>query len=98
MVCRWCGRGSVSESNHVFNIITQVGSRMPLLKSSNRALHACYQSEHIIKPLLEKEWESNAKRRAVSCKLGRFFRAESENPKSRLCLSHRRYDGWDQCD
>ncbi len=49
------------ESNHVFNIITRVGLRMPLLKSATGRLHACYQSEHIIKPLLEKEWESSAK-------------------------------------
>jgi maleylacetoacetate isomerase len=46
---------------HVFNIITRVGSRMPLLKSATGRLHACLQPEHIIKPLLEKEWASSAK-------------------------------------
>lgn len=49
------------ESNHVFNIITRVGSRMPLLKSATGRLHACFQAEHIIQPLLEKEWAMMAK-------------------------------------
>lgn len=64
-VSKWFADGAVVvqslESNHVFNIITRVGSRMPLLKSATGRLHACFQPEHIIKPLLEKEWESSAK-------------------------------------
>ncbi|MGE8623161.1 IclR family transcriptional regulator [Acinetobacter schindleri] len=64
-VSKWFADGAVVvqslESNHVFNIITRVGSRMPLLKSATGRLHACLQPEHIIKPLLEKEWASSAK-------------------------------------
>jgi DNA-binding IclR family transcriptional regulator len=59
-VSRWFSDGAIVvqslESNHVFNIITRVGSRMPLAKSATGRLHACFQPEHIIKPLLEKEW------------------------------------------
>lgn len=61
-VSKWFADGAVVvqslESNHVFNIITRVGSRMPLLKSATGRLHASFQPEYIIKPLLEKEWQS----------------------------------------
>ncbi|WP_406612351.1 IclR family transcriptional regulator, partial [Acinetobacter schindleri] len=43
-VSKWFADGAVVvqslESNHVFNIITRVGSRMPLLKSATGRLHA----------------------------------------------------------
>lgn len=48
------------ESNHIINIITRVGSRMPLLNSATGRLHACFQPEQIIRPILEKEWSSLA--------------------------------------
>ncbi|MHA3114018.1 IclR family transcriptional regulator [Acinetobacter sp. ANC 4193] len=44
------------ESNHPINIITRVGSRMPLINSATGRLYACYQQESVIQPLLEKEW------------------------------------------
>lgn len=64
-VSKWFSDGAIVvqslESNHVVNIITRVGSYMPLLKSATGRLHACFQPEQIIKPLLEKEWENASK-------------------------------------
>lgn len=64
-VSKWFGNAAIVvqslESNHIFNIITRVGSHMPLLKSATGRLHACLQPEHIIQPLLEKEWATTTK-------------------------------------
>lgn len=69
-ISKWLGDNAVVvqslESSHPINIITRVGSRMPLLDSATGRLQACYQSEKIIRPLLEKEWrEQPSSRRAL---------------------------------
>lgn len=59
-VSKWLSEGPIVvqslESNHPINIITRVGSRMPLLNSATGRLHACYQSETRVDQLLQKEW------------------------------------------
>jgi len=49
------------ESSHPINIMTHVGSRMPLLDSATGRLYACYRPEKIIRPLLNKEWAAQKK-------------------------------------
>ena len=67
-VSKWFAEGPVVvqslESNHLINIITRVGSRMPLLNSATGRLHACYEPESVIQPQLNKEWadSKNAQR------------------------------------
>jgi DNA-binding IclR family transcriptional regulator len=63
-VSKWFADGPVVvqaiESNHLFNIITRVGSRMPLLNSATGRLFASFQAEAVVKPLLLKEWSNQA--------------------------------------
>lgn len=72
-ISKWLGDSAVVvqslESSHPINIITRVGSRMPLLDSATGRLHACYQPETIIRPLLEKEWQAQ---RHPKAKLGNW--------------------------
>ncbi|HCA5188290.1 TPA: IclR family transcriptional regulator [Acinetobacter baumannii] len=64
-VSKWFSDGPIVmqtlESNHLFNIITRVGSRMPLLNSATGRLFASLLPESVIKPLLLKEWKNNTK-------------------------------------
>ena len=48
------------ESGHVINVLTRVGSRMPLVNSSTGRLHSCYQPERFVHELLKAEWKKKS--------------------------------------
>lgn len=81
-VSKWLGDSAVVvqslESSHPINIITRVGSRMPLLDSATGRLQACYQPEKIIQPLLEKEWHEHPSERRALQNWGDFLQLKQQ--------------------
>ncbi len=62
-ISKWFSEGPVIiqfiEPDSPINIMTRIGSRMPLSTSATGQLFASYQSQDIIKPLLFTEWQHN---------------------------------------
>lgn len=62
-IAKWFSEGPIViysfEPDRPINIITRIGSRMPLTFSSTGRLFASYQSDTIIKPLVLSEWQKD---------------------------------------
>lgn len=60
-ISKWSPQGPLVvqsiESNHPISIVTKVGSIMPLTNSASGRLFASYLPEHLIRPLMEVEWQ-----------------------------------------
>jgi DNA-binding IclR family transcriptional regulator len=60
------------ETSQPIQIITQIGSRMPLLSSATGRLFASYQSASQIRPLLDKQWSTTLAVKSVPANWAAF--------------------------
>ncbi|MBP6117469.1 MAG: IclR family transcriptional regulator [Neisseriaceae bacterium] len=63
-VAKWTSLGPLVvqflEPNHPVMITARVGSLMPVLRSATGNVFASYLPEHIVRPLMDKEWAESA--------------------------------------
>ncbi len=63
-ISKWSPRGPLvvqaMESNHPIAIVTKVGSIMPLVNSASGRVFASFMPEHVVRPLMELEWQAAA--------------------------------------
>ena len=75
-VCRWLDEAPVViqsfETSQPIQIITQIGSRMPLLSSATGRLFASYQPKSQIRPLLDKQWSTTLAVKSVPANWAAF--------------------------